>query len=118
MPTEVKLIVLTDVREVNSDLTLQRTSFEGKTSLEIKELKNEAIFEADRPSQYGPCIANYAAIRQRPAPSNMAIGGLSMDIIFSHFVTLEIALYGDYTCNEHSLLLPEPSSTSAMFKHH
>ena len=31
-------------------------------SLEIKELKNEAIFEADRSSQYGPCIANYAAI--------------------------------------------------------
>jgi hypothetical protein len=97
LPSDARIVVLPDLCDVGP----------GTLSLGRDESKSEKMVNHE---EFGRRIDTYASIRQRPAPNNMAIGGLSMEIIFSHFVNSDIALYGGYTCDEHALLLPEPSS--------
>jgi len=110
LPSEIREFFLTDTGEVNSDVSQNSSS---KTESEA-----ETTFEAERSSTSdrqidGIQIALHATIRQRPAPKNMAVGGLSTEIIFSNFVNTCTALYGGYKCKEHLPLLPEPSPNIA-----
>jgi hypothetical protein len=112
LPSDAKIVVLSAMCDVVTDESVQQcSSFEGTQSLGKYESERGGKNENESNGPNVRQIACYASISQRPASNNMAVGGLSSEVIVSHFVSTNATLYGGFTCDEHALLPPETLSS-------